>query len=286
MIFRNFKKFIKFSVEIKIGKAFPFRSLLRLAFFYLFPDSIITKEGFRMFLNKNDIAVSGELALKKTWEETETELIKRELKKGDVFLDIGANIGYYTLLASKIVGDKGRVFSVEPDPENFALLKKNVEVNNCKNVTLIEAAASDISGKIKLFLSDLNMGDHQTYDSGTGRNAIEIEAIRIDEYFNKISCPKIDLVKMDIEGAEGDALRGMSGLFEKGIIKKIISEFFPRVLRDNNFDPDEYLKMLQARGFHILKINEADSTITEINQMSAESICGQDEYVNLFCRRQ
>ena len=90
-----------------------------------------------LYLDSND---SMHLSFNPNYEKDEFDLVKRTIKKGDVVLDIGANIGVYTVLFAEIVGDKGRVYAFEPDPKNFALLKKNIEINKYKNVVLINKA--------------------------------------------------------------------------------------------------------------------------------------------------
>ena len=106
-----------------------------------------------MFLDSND---SLRLSINGTYSEYETDVMKKIVKKGDVDLDLGANIGYYTLIFAKIVGKNGKVFAFEPDLTNFTLLKKNVEINGYKNVVLINKAVSDKTGKLKLFLNERN----------------------------------------------------------------------------------------------------------------------------------
>lgn len=94
-------------------------------------------QGHKMFLDSKD---SLRLSIHGIYEPLETELAKKEVKKGNVVLDIGANIGYYTLIFAKLVGEDGKVFAFEPDPTNFALLKKNVEMNGYKNVMFVQKA--------------------------------------------------------------------------------------------------------------------------------------------------
>jgi len=156
-------------------------------------------DGHKMFLDSKD---SLNLSINGVYEPFETELVKKEIKKGDVVLDIGANIGYYTLIYAKLVGEEGKVFAFEPDPDNFALLKKNVEINGYRNVILAQKAVSNKTGKIRLYLSEVNKGDHRIYDSHDGRKSIEIETIRLDDYFKNYNV-RIDFIKMDVQGAEG-----------------------------------------------------------------------------------
>src|SRR5262249_29206299 len=154
--------------------------------------------GHLMHLDARD---SLDLSLNGVYEPFETELIQSLIHEGDTVLDIGANIGYYTLIFARRVGTAGRVFAFEPDPENFALLKSNVEANGYKNVVLVNAALSNQSGTLRLYLCDENRGDHRIYPSGDGRRAIEIPALTGDEYLKDVS--DVRFIKMDVQGAEG-----------------------------------------------------------------------------------
>jgi tRNA/tmRNA/rRNA uracil-C5-methylase (TrmA/RlmC/RlmD family) len=98
--------------------------------------------GCKLFLQPGKDVISDCLAQDKVWEPFETHIASTELNQGDVILDLAANIGYFTSLFSKLVGEQGKVFAFEPNPDNFALLQRNVEVNNCTNVTLIISADS------------------------------------------------------------------------------------------------------------------------------------------------
>ena len=100
------------------------------------PEFVIIN-GLKLYIDKNDTVVSESLIYNKTWSKHETKLVSKYLKKGDVFVDVGAHIGYFTLLASKIVGPVGRVYAFEPNTNNFKLLQKNVKRNKLNNVICI-----------------------------------------------------------------------------------------------------------------------------------------------------
>jgi len=91
---------------------------------------IVNVLGHKMYLDDLDTL---HLAINGIWEPLETNLIKNKIKEGDIVLNIGANIGYYTLLIARLVGSNGKVFAFEPDLNNFKILKKNIEINNYKN---------------------------------------------------------------------------------------------------------------------------------------------------------
>lgn len=223
--------------------------------------AVANVEGHKMFLDSEDIL---DLSVWGVWEPLETELFKKEIKKGDVVLDIGAHIGYYTLIFAKLVGGNGQVYAFEPDPENFALLKKNVEINGYKNIVLVQKAVSNKTGKIKLYLCEDRKVDHSIYDPHDSRKSIDIEAIRLDDYFKDYK-GKIDFIKMDIEGAEEGVIQGASSLLQKNKNVKIVTEFLPIALRRSGIEPKEYLKLLIKHGFSLYHINEQEKKIEPAN---------------------
>jgi FkbM family methyltransferase len=136
------------------------------------------------------------------WEKRTTEYIKKNLKAGQSFLDIGAQVGYFTVLASEL---GAKVVAFEPSSVNRKFLLENIKTNNCQNVTVIEKALSNSNGPMKLFMGR-TPGEHslqQNYHNGEGFEMIE--TIKYDDL--KFEVP--DMIKMDIEGAEQMALQGM-----------------------------------------------------------------------------
>src|SRR5580658_3980804 len=108
------------------------------------------------------------------------KLLKEYIKPGMTVVDVGANIGFYSVLFSNMVGQTGQVHCFEPEEKNFKHLVANTA--KLKNVTANNAAVSDKSGKIKLYRCDINV-DHQTYDNGEGRDFTEIDCVSLDDYF-------------------------------------------------------------------------------------------------------
>lgn len=239
-----------------------------------------------MHLNPKDRIICDQLVNNKVWEPFETTLIMNEVKEGEVVLDIGANIGYYTLILSKLVGEGGKVFAFEPDPDNFALLKKNVTVNGLRNVILVKKAISNKSGTLRLYLSEENKGDHRIYDSCDGRRSVPIHCIRLDDYFRDYT-GQIDFIKMDIQGAEAGAIQGMSSLLEKNSRLRILTEFWPGGLKQFGIGSEEYLALLAKYGFRFYRIIDDQERIqpTTIRELS-ETRWGDEKFTNLFCTRE
>ena len=141
-------------------------------------------------------------------------------------LDIGANVGYYTALLADRVGPAGHVTAFEPEPGNHAVLRRTIAVNGFPNVEAVQGAVSQSSGESFLFLSELNQGDHRLYATA-GRRRIAVPILAIDSFLPPETL--IDFVKMDIQGSEGLALRGMLQTLRRSPNIQILTEFGRRV---------------------------------------------------------
>jgi FkbM family methyltransferase len=263
-----------------LGRIKPLRWAYHFLFGLLKPRSVMI-QSHRMWLDDKDTL---ELATHEFYEPMETDLFKREIQPGNTVLDIGANIGYYTLIAAHRVGPEGRVYAFEPDPANFSLLQKNVEANGYTNVVLVNKAVSNKSGKIRLYLNPANRGDHRVYDSKDGRQSIEIETVTLDRFFKPLD-KKIHFIKMDIQGAEALALEGMKSLVGKNKGLKLVTEFSPASLKLAGSRAESYLKNLKSLGFGFLEISEKKKSVEPVNpaQLLKRSWGGSENYTNLFC---
>ncbi len=214
----------------------------------------ITLYDAKLYIDKNDEVVSQQLLQNGKWEPYETEIFKKSIKKGDTVVDIGAHIGYYTIIAAKIVGPKGRVYAFEPNPNNFKLLSKTIATNQYSNVILVKKAVSDKTGKIKLYINTQNTGDHRVFNSHDDRKSITIETVKLDDFFSKNE--KIDLIKMDIQGSEHNTLKGGRKLLTTNKNISIITELEPELLKLNNTSAKKFLDLLGKLGFRFYDINE------------------------------
>lgn len=224
------------------------------------PEYIFTKKyNHKMFLDEID---SLYLSVNQNWENFETGIIEKNVKKGDIVLDIGANIGFYTLILAKLVGKKGKVYAFEADKNNFKILKKNVEINGYKNIILINKAIWNKKGSIKFYVNKKNTAGNSTY-RGKNLEHDEIESIKLDDYFKKNK--KVNFIKMDIEGSEGRAIKGMSNLLKENKNIKIITEFYPKFLnqigKEINYSAKNYLDFLKKIGFKLYDIQERNNSL-------------------------
>jgi FkbM family methyltransferase len=132
------------------------------------------------------------------------DFIVDNLKRGDVFVDVGANIGYYTILASRLVGTGGRVFAVEPVPQTVKVLKFNIKLNELRNVTVVDKVAWNSCCKLKMKIAFGEFGCASFFHNGV---EVDVDAIPLDEVL--VNVPKIKLIKIDVEGAEYEVLQGL-----------------------------------------------------------------------------
>ena len=248
-------------------------------------------QGHKMFLGTKD---SLGLSIKGSYEELESKLVKKEIQKGNVVLDLGANIGYFTLLFAKLVGNEGKVFAFEPEPNNFALLKKNIEINGYKNITLENMAISNNVGKIKLYISNIRTGMHRIYPSHfCTKKFVEVKTTTLDEYFkNQDFIEKISFIKMDVEGSELGILKGMKKIFEKNMKLKLLLEFVPSCIKEYGADPSELLKLLTDEGFQINYTIDEDQRLESVSNLNlllkkfdGDKFEKTPKGTNLFCVR-
>lgn len=286
--FRIYKRDIKskglyYSIIHRLYKIPYLKTLLLPIVNFLKPDYILI-ENQKLYIDKFDTTISERLVLSKKWEDYETRLFKKAISKGDVVLDIGAHIGYYTLIASKLVGKDGLIFAFEPDYKNFKLLKKNVKKNNRTNVLLVNKAVTDRKGKIKLYLNKQNTGDHRIYDSKDGRERVTVGTIRLDEFFKKFK-KEVNLIKMDIQGAEYKTLKGGLNLLRNNPNIKIFTEFWPMGLRLNQDSAIKFLNLLTRFKFKLYQINEKSKklTLTSADYLLNQYPANNADYTNLYC---
>jgi FkbM family methyltransferase len=210
--------------------------------------------GHKMIVNPDDKIISYRLRKGIIYEKASVKAIMANVKEGQTFVNIGANIGYFTLILSHIVGQKGRGYSFEPDPTNFSYLKRNIELNGYENIVLEQRAVGDIAGTTYLYLNNKgNQGDHRTWKGEENREKTIINITTLNNYFRGIDL-KVDFIKMDIQGAEALALKGMSDILSVNKDIKILMEFWPWGLIGCGSDLIEMIQNLKDQGFHFYDI--------------------------------
>ncbi len=272
-----------------IDKNFPF-----LVDLYKKVYVIVAKNGelkvkipmdMKLIVSAKDCGLGMFLRTKGEFEPLQTKLFLDSLKPGMVVFDIGANVGYYTLLASKLVGTKGKVYAFEPDPNNLELLKKNVSLNNCSNVTIVKKALGEKEETAILSLDKANPGESSLAKTA-GEEKVKVEVITLDKFIKQKKIQRADVIKMDIEGAEIMALTGGQDFLQQTRGITLFIECNVKSLRNFGVEPEDLINKLEGYGFKIVKIiNEfekrTDSYIWPCLLANLEKV----SYVSLFAQK-
>lgn len=236
---------------------------------YLGNNLAITRTiyGHKIIVDTTDLSLAPHILLDGYWERNVSTVLLKSVKRGMIVVDVGANIGYYTLLAATQVGPEGKVYAFEADPDLIHILNKNVEINGFKNrAKIIGKAVYNKSQTLTLHKLTNHKGSSSLigfskefvaeYDDTV--TSIPIETISLDEFFGDT---KIDLIKIDAEGSEPYILNGMKNLCMNNRQLIIILEFAPAFLTGINIKPLDYLNTLQDMGFTLEYIDEFGNLI-------------------------
>jgi FkbM family methyltransferase len=166
------------------------------------------------------------------YEAATTAVLRKYLTPGAVFVDLGANEGYFTVLASRLVGPQGIVIAIEPQSRLQSVITANLEANNCSNVRLVKAVVSSETRRINLALaSAINNGSSSLFKhTKYPLPREEVQSFTLGDLFASIEMKRCDLMKIDIEGAEYDALTGAQEVLKRGIIRHMTIEVHDSIL--------------------------------------------------------
>ncbi|WP_240732696.1 FkbM family methyltransferase [Halioglobus maricola] len=192
----------------------------------------------------HDQHVSRQLRESAVWEPYESSLLLQVLRPGQVFIDVGANIGYFSLLAAGVVGPKGRVFAFEPDPANFILMQRSIGHNQLSCIEAVNAGLAAQASDAQLYLSEHNLGDHQIFDAGDARRSVAISLLNGTDYL-VARTNRIDLLKIDTQGSEYGVVAGLLPLLQAQAAPcRIIVELTPRSLRQCGSSGRQLIELL------------------------------------------
>lgn len=232
-----------------------------------FRFKVVRVNDYRMKIDLNDNVISPALFLDGRWEPYESQLMSKVLRPGMTLVDVGAHVGYYSLLAAQAVGPTGLVVSFEPSPDNFALLTENIGLNGLsKTIRAENVALGARRGEASLYLSTYNTGDHRLYstlpdddemfNAGAHRRHTRVPVMPLDEYLSRQGIPRVDAVKIDVQGAEMGVLSGMKQTLLRDPQPILFTEFWPHGLLRFGTEPRAVLDFLTGEVglslFHIL----------------------------------
>lgn len=215
------------------------------------------------------------------WEPFETECLWHLLRKGSVLYDIGANIGWYTIVGSRRVGRKGKVFAFEPDPDNFGLLWRNVIENRRANVALFPMAVADRSGRASLARSPNNMGDHRLDSRTSDRETIAVPVTTLEAVL-AAGLPVPDVIKLDTRGCEAKILVPLGRLMKAkpGLILAL--EFWPFGLSQAGSSVGQLIEILTSVPLRFYRIDPVSRTLNATDLVSLAAGLSGEDHADLF----
>jgi FkbM family methyltransferase len=247
-------------------------------------------EGFRLKVDLRDTVVSGNLLFARSYEPILTSLLKRLTQPGDCVLDVGAHVGYYTVLLGRLTGPGGRVLAVEPDPDNARLLRENVALNGLQDIVRVaETAAGSQPGSATLYRVQVgNRGDNRLYANPQGhpddnRLPLVISVTPLDDLI--AGWPHVDLIKMDVQGYECHVLTGLRETLDAHPSVIVVSEFWPRGLVQAGTSPGAMLDEFEARGFRLWEIPESAAPHPFERDAVMERLMHNGTYTNVLAAR-
>lgn len=208
------------------------------------------------------------------WLEPESVFqVKKLVRPGMTVLDIGAHVGYYSDLFSRLVKTEGSVHAIEASPENFPILKKNLVARRRTNVTAHHAAVSDQNGTIELYISPGHSNHSVVAGYTDSQKSVTVKSIRLDDFFPN---QQFDFIKMDVEGYEPHVLSGMRDLIQRANSLNMLIEYNPIALSKAYSSPRVLLDLLVELGLEYKAILE-DGTLGDV--------LSDTETVNLLCSK-
>ncbi len=241
------------------------------------PIRLVDVENFKMYVDIRDLGdVTAALRKEHTYHRQMTNTLSNITKPSMTCVDVGANIGYFTIILSKMVGPTGKVYAFEPDPTNFGLLLRNIELNGCcSNVICERKAVSNRMGTSPLYLNKIhNFGGHSLIGNGSYEY---VPVTSLDIYFG---ASKIDLIKLDVEGSEPEVIQGMRNLINNNPNLALVVEYLPR-----RGGPLGHIEELFQKGFKLWHINEFQKVTEPITPFLIKMLYGKEVFMNLLIMR-
>lgn len=192
---------------------------------------VLTK--YKMYVNTNDRQIAPHLILDGFWESWITRFLAGIIKPGFTCLDIGANLGYYSLLMAELVGHEGKTIAVEPNPQVAELLRA-AQANHSWKFEVVEAAMAEKAGEAILTIPDKSLGGATIKPNELipGRTQVRVRTLSVDELVDQFKLMKVDVIKMDVEGMEPVAFSGMRETLSKNPQLQIVFEYSPAIYND------------------------------------------------------
>jgi FkbM family methyltransferase len=215
-------------------------------------------------------------------EAAERALIARVVQPGMVAVDVGANVGFHTHRLARPVGAGGRVHALEPDPEKIRQQARTERDAGLAQVQLHRQAAGEHAGEQSLYLSAVNRGDHRLTAGAEPRQAIPVPTVVLDTLL--AGEPRVDFVKIDVQGAEASVLRGLVQTLARRPSPGILCELAPWLIREAGATPEECFALLRDAGLAPHRLRP-DGTVEPVTATQALALAEASGYENFYFQR-
>lgn len=219
------------------------------------------------------------------YEPLTQKAFSESLRPGMVVVDVGANIGYYTLLAARKVGYGGVVHAIEPSDENLRFLQENIRDNKLENVVTHSCAAGrEVATRTFHITGSSDSHGFYNHPYTETIETVEMTQVPLDD----LAKGRVDLVKIDVEGAEIEVLEGMRNIFAENKSLTLLLEWNPACMRNAGYDPLDLPAYLHKLGFDIQVLDDMERRVRSLEEVSAQVCSGTIPhfwYVNLIARR-
>jgi FkbM family methyltransferase len=229
-----------------------------------------TTNGFKMFVDARDLSIGPHIILDGVWEEWTEAALRSVVKPGMTVFEVGANVGFFTLICAEAAGAHGNVIAFEPDPDLARITRDNVELNGFHRTTRVEELAMGAElGRAQFYRADRHRGNGSivsgleqiSHNATDTRETIDVAITTLDAY-----CEASDLtpqvLKIDAEGAESAILRGAPDLIGSSVPLTIVMEFAPRFVEASGDSARDLLEHLRSLGFALHRIDERKRKIS------------------------
>jgi FkbM family methyltransferase len=242
-------------------------------------DTVVQFRGAQFVMPTKDITLTPSV-MSGVFERHELDIFERACSAGATVLDVGANIGLYSVIAAQRTGPSGTVYAFEPVPENIAFLRKNLELNGVTGrVAVQEVAVGEADGELEIFLSDRQIGTHSaakaTVGGGAAVKSVKVPMRSVDAFVANNGISRIDVVKVDVEGYDGQVLQGALQTLRRHKPVLFI-EYSPALLEACGQNPDEFVALMGEIYKHCILVDAfkdrvAVITLPELSKMNIVS---------------
>ena len=280
---------INFIVKPLAGKGIVDRYFPFLLHLYERVYSILQPSGYttvnifnnlKLRVSNKDTHIGNLLINKGEFEPLETAEFVNVIKKDSVVFDIGANFGYYSIIAASLA-NLGKVYAFEPDKNNFVDFKYNIELNNLSNINSENTGAGSNNGNVSFKVDGIHRGRSKVVEN---KGDYDIDVVTLDSYCQINNIENIDILKVDVEGFETEVLLGATEIIKKSSNIKLFIEFNPATLKEIGLNHTKFFAAIRQVGLiPQLIIDESRNQILEFNSENMQNVLNHSTYCNLVC---